>query len=277
MKQKKRWIILAAACAAAAVTAAAGLDQELVTRTYSISTEKLSQPIRLALLTDLHSCAYGPGQRDLLDAVDAAHPDLVLLGGDILDDDPTLDAENAWTVLRTLGEAYPTFYVTGNHEFWSGRAEDWKEQITTLGVTVLEGDCATVVLQGQPLNLCGVDDPAAGEAVWEAQLQRAAGAADPAYFTILLSHRPERVEDYQGKGFDLVLAGHAHGGQWRIPGVLNGLLAPDQGLLPAYAGGLYALEDTTLVVSRGLARESTRVPRLFNPPELVILDVIPAR
>lgn len=84
-------------------------------------------------------------------------------------------------------------------------------------------------------------------------------------------------EDYQGKGFDLVLAGHAHGGQWRIPGVLNGLLAPDQGLLPAYAGGLYALEDTTLVVSRGLARESTRVPRLFNPPELVILDVIPAR
>ena len=277
MKQKKRWIILAAACAAAAVTAAAGLDQELVTRTYSISTEKLSQPIRLALLTDLHSCAYGPGQRDLLDAVDAAHPDLVLLGGDILDDDPTLDAENAWTVLRTLGEAYPTFYVTGNHEFWSGRAEDWKEQITTLGVTVLEGDCATVVLQGQPLNLCGVDDPAAGEEVWEAQLQRAAGAADPAYFTILLSHRPERVEDYQGKGFDLVLAGHAHGGQWRIPGVLNGLLAPDQGLLPGYAGGPYALGDTTLVVSRGLARESTRVPRLFNPPELVILDVIPAR
>ena len=117
MKQKNRWIILAAACAAAAVTAAAGLDQELVTRTYSISTEKRSQPIRLALLTDLHSCAYGPGQRDLLDAVDAAHPDLVLLGGDILDDDPALDAENAWTVLRTLGEAYPTFYVMGNHEF----------------------------------------------------------------------------------------------------------------------------------------------------------------
>ena len=275
MKQKKRWIILAAACAAAAVTAAAGLDQELVTRTYSISTEKRSQPIRLALLTDLHSCAYGPGQRDLLDAVDAAHPDLVLLGGDILDDDPALDAENAWTVLRTLGEAYPTFYVTGNHEFWSGRAEDWKEQITTLGVTVLEGDCATVVLQGQPLNLCGVDDPAVGAAVWQSQLEDVTAALEGDVCSILISHRPERVADYTGRGFDLVLSGHAHGGQWRIPLLGVGLIAPNQGLFPRYAGGTYDLEGTTLVVSRGLARESTRIPRLYNPPEVVVVDLVP--
>lgn len=275
MKQKKRWIILAAVCAATAVTAAAGLDQTLVTRTYSISTDKLSQPIRLALLADLHSCTYGLGQRDLLDAVDAVHPDLVLLGGDMIDDDPTLDADNAWTVLQALGTTYPTFYVTGNHEVWSGQAEAWKERIAALGITVLEGDCATVVVQGQPLNLCGVDDPAVGEMDWMGQLQRAAEAASPVYFTVLLTHRPERVEDYQGRGFDLVLAGHAHGGQWRVPGVLNGLLAPDQGFLPRYAGGLYELGSTTLVVSRGLARESTRIPRFFNQPELVILDVIP--
>ena len=274
MKHKKRWIFLAAACAAAAITAA-GLDQELVTRTYTLSTEKLSRPVRLALLTDLHACTYGPGQRELLDAVEAAHPDLVLLGGDILDDDPALDPENAWAVLRALGTAYPTFYVTGNHEFWSGRAEVWKGRIAALGVTVLAGDCATVVFQGQPLNLCGVDDPAVGEEAWQAQLLRAAEAADPAYFTLLLSHRPERVEDY--RGFDLVLAGHAHGGQWRLPGLLNGLFAPDQGPLPAFAGGLYQMGETTLAVSRGLARESTRVPRLFNPPELVVLDVVPAR
>ena len=128
------------------------------------------------------------------------------------------------------------------------------------------------------LRICGVDDPSAfaGESGWLEQFRACQALTGDSRYTVLLSHRPERGEDYQGKGFDLVLAGHAHGGQWRIPGVLNGLLAPDQGLLPAYAGGLYALEDTTLVVSRGLARESTRVPRLFNPPELVILDVIPA-
>ena len=94
---------------------------------------------------------------------------------------------------------------------------------------------------------------------------------------MLLSHRPERVEDYLAYDFDLVLSGHAHGGQWRLPGLVNGLLAPDQGFFPAYAGGLYRLdENTDLVVSRGLARESTRVPRIFNPPELVIIDVTPA-
>ena len=84
------------------------------------------------------------------------------------------------------------------------------------------------------------------------------------------------VEAYRGRGFDLILAGHAHGGQWRLPGVVNGLLAPDQGLFPPYAGWRYELEGGTLIVSRGLARESTRVPRVFNRPELVIIDVTPA-
>ena len=141
---------------------------------------------------------------------------------------------------------------------------------------MLEGACVPVAVDGQTIQLCGVDDPAAGEAVWRAQLARAAAQADPDLFTILLTHRPERVEAYRGRGFDLILAGHAHGGQWRLPGVVNGLLAPDQGLFPPYAGGRYELEGGTLIVSRGLARESTRVPRVFNRPELVIIDVTPA-
>ena len=73
----------------------------------------------------------------------------------------------------------------------------------------------------------------------------------------------------------LLLAGHAHGGQWRLPGLLNGLFAPDQGLFPTYAGGRYALGDTTLLVSRGLARESTRLPRFYNRPELVMVELRP--
>ena len=85
------------------------------------------------------------------------------------------------------------------------------------------------------------------------------------------------MTDYAGSGFDLVLAGHAHGGQWRLPGLINGVLAPNQGFFPSYAGGRYELGNTTLIVSRGLARESTRVPRLFNRPELVVVDVEPPK
>lgn len=139
------------------------------------------------------------------------------------------------------------------------------------------GECRSVLIQGQRVELCGVDDPKCGGSMWSDQLSAAAKAADPDCLAVLLSHRPERVEDYLAYDFDLVLSGHAHGGQWRLPGLVNGLLAPDQGFFPAYAGGLYRLdENTDLVVSRGLARESTRVPRIFNPPELVIIDVTPA-
>ena len=92
-------------------------------------------------------------------------------------------------------------------------------------------------------------------------------------YTILLSHRPEFFELYTKYDFDLVLCGHAHGGQWRIPGILNGLYAPHQGIFPKYAGGRYDSEDMTMIVSRGLARETTRVPRIFNRPELVVIDL----
>ena len=273
--KKKNKLAMVSACAALAVTAVAALNDSLTTRLYEVRSEKVREPVRLVLLTDLHSCAYGAGQRKLLDAVEAQHPDLVLLGGDIVDDDPSLDEENAWTVVRALAERYPTFYVTGNHEFWGGRPEELKRRMEAYGATVLEGACETVIFQGQPLGICGVDDPAVGEESWEVQLDRAAAEADPDYFNILLTHRPERVDRYEGRGFDLVLAGHTHGGQWRIPGLLNGLLAPNQGFFPQYAGGRYQIGESALIISRGLARESTRIPRLFDPPEVVVVDVLP--
>jgi predicted MPP superfamily phosphohydrolase len=145
---------------------------------------------------------------------------------------------------------------------------------------------------GQCIDLCGVEDPdvyrircdkkadprgykrAKKEKldVFGRQLE-AVKAQTTGHFTVLLSHRPEEFDRYVACGFDLVLCGHAHGGQWRIPGVLNGLFAPDQGIFPRYAGGRYDRDGTTMIVSRGLARESTLVPRIFNPPELVIVTI----
>ena len=156
------------------------------------------------------------------------------------------------------------------------KSEEMKARIAESGVTVLEGEGQTVVFHGQPIHICDIDDPAVGTDVWQAQLASAARGAAGEGFSILLTHRPERTSAYEGQGFDLILAGHAHGGQWRIPFLLNGLLAPNQGFFPAFAGGRYELGETTLIVSRGLARESTRVPRIFNPPEVVVIDLTPA-
>ena len=273
--KKKHLRVLLSTTAAATVVAAA-LNTHLTVRHYTVKTGEVSRPVRLMLLTDLHSCDYGRGQRELLDVVEEQHPDVILLGGDILDDDPELSEENAWMVVEALGRAYPTFYVTGNHEFISGRVEEIKARMEDYNVTVLAGACRTVVFQGQPIHICGIDDPKVGPDIWQAQLEQAAYGAEGEGLSLLLTHRPERIEAYQELGFDLILSGHTHGGQWRVPILLNGLLAPNQGFFPSYAGGRYQLGKTTLIVSRGLARESTRLPRIFNQPEVVVVDLAPS-
>lgn len=274
LKKRSKKLLLAGGIAAALLVWA-GLDTSLTVQIYTVESGKVEAPVRLALLTDLHSCDYGEGQRELLDAVEEQDPDLVLLGGDIVDDGPEMPEERALATVEALAERWPTYYVTGNHEYRTGRAEEIKELLAGRGAVVLEGTCALVTVGEQTLQICGVDDPAVGAAVWQSQLEDVTAALEGDVCSILLSHRPERVADYTGRGFDLVLSGHAHGGQWRIPLLGVGLIAPNQGLFPRYAGGTYDLEGTTLVVSRGLARESTRIPRLYNPPEVVVVDLVP--
>lgn len=281
IKGNVKWIFAAAALA---LFVLAGLDSRICIKSYSVDTEKLDASIRLALITDLHSCEYGDGQEELIEAVREQEPDIVMLGGDIFDD--KIPDDNAEEFISAIAGVYPCFYVTGNHEYWSGKdAFDAKMSILDkYGVPVLSGETETVTINGENLIVCGADDPdsvmmgsdteAAG---LEHQLNSMGGMLREGTYTILLSHRPEEFELYASLGFDLVLSGHAHGGQWRIPGLLNGLYAPNQGFFPEYAGGTYEKDGTTMIVSRGLARESTRIPRFYNRPELVTVDIISQR
>jgi len=282
-RSKKRKLWVAGVLAGLVLLVLIICDSRLKTEYYTVESDKLSAPVRIALLTDLHSCKYGKNQKNLIETVQEQNPDIVLLGGDIFDDKGSYD--NAELTVKQLAEQYPCYYVTGNHEYWGYDSATILDIVKNCGVTILAGECETITLNGQMINICGVNDPdaevylAEGEPV-ELQLERADEAAKEAemavgeeIFTVLLSHRPELYEIYQNYGFDLVLSGHAHGGQWRIPGVLNGLYAPHQGLFPEYAGGRYDYAGGTMIVSRGLARESTPVPRIFNRPELVIVDI----
>nr|MBR4280441.1 metallophosphoesterase [Clostridia bacterium] len=250
------------------VLAVIALDQRVIVRTYTVESDKVNAPVRLVVLTDYHGCDYGEG---LIPAVEALQPDAVLLPGDIFDDGmPWGPSEE---LVRGLAEKYPCYYVTGNHEYWSGGIEEICRIIEAAGVTVLDQACAGLTVNGQQLNICGIPDPYAYVDT-EVALARAAADIKQDDFTVLLAHRPELIEQYAATGaFDLVVSGHAHGGQVRIPGLANGLYAPNQGWLPKYAGGLYDVDGTTLIVSRGLARESTRLPRVFNRPEIVLIEV----
>lgn len=276
-KKVKRTLILAAVGLLLLFGLSYATNDDLQVVHYGVATGKLSEVVRFAVIADLHSCRYGSGQSELIEAVQAQEPDAVFFVGDIFDDD--LPRVNAEKVIYALAQSYPCYYVTGNHEYWSKEVEAIKQMVREAGVTVLEGDFTRLEVNGQVIGLCGVDDPTyIGIQTMEKQLESAyqataaAGQSVESSPIILLAHRPELIGNYLPYGYDLVLSGHAHGGQWRIPKLLNGLIAPDQGLFPPYAGGRYEFGATTMIVSRGLARESTWVPRVFNRPELVIVD-----
>lgn len=276
-KKRKIWIVCAIAALLLAVLPLA-LDSRLLIRTYTLETEKISSPVRIALVTDLHSCRYGEGQVELLDAIHTQKPDVILLGGDIFDDE--IDDTHTEIFLSGIAGKYPIFYVTGNHEWWSG-AEAFGAKMAILekyGIPVLSQEAVTLNIRGEMLTICGVDDPESylldsAALHYDARLDQVLTEAVEEQYTVLLAHRPEYFPSYSARDFDLTLCGHAHGGQWRIPYVLNGLIAPNQGLFPQYAGGLYEKNGTTMIVSRGLARETTWVPRIFNRPELVIVEI----
>ncbi|WP_191017216.1 metallophosphoesterase [Treponema zioleckii] len=232
-----------------------------------------AQKIRIALVTDLHSCRYGKNQRTLIQKIDNEKVDFVILAGDIFDD--KIPDDNAKILIEDLVKKYPCYYVTGNHEFWSGRGNEMKDYLRAAGVNVLAGEAKTLILNNFAIDICGVDDPFfVNEAEWKNQLDSAFGATEKSHFKILVTHRPERIKIYEQYDFDLILAGHAHAGQVRIPFFNRGLFAPNQGFWAKYVNGPYQLSNGSVMeVSRGLARESTPLPRFFNHPQLVILDI----
>jgi predicted MPP superfamily phosphohydrolase len=238
---------------------------------YELRVPEIQTSVRLLLITDLHSCLYGKNQAKLIQAIEAEAPDALMFCGDIADD--KLPIENLNGLLEAVGTKYPCFYVTGNHEYWSGEVESIKRFFRAYGVIVLGGEYRSLRVRGEEITVCGVDDPESRN--FESQLTAAAHGVKAGTYAVLLSHRPELFPSYAARNFDLVLAGHAHGGLWRIPWILNGAVAPNQGFFPKYTSGQYREQSTTMIVSRGLARESTRIPRFFNRVELVTVDLFP--
>ena len=266
-------VLIIVSCIAFAVLA---MDCRLKTVFYSDENPHGDTPVRIALITDLHSCTYGGSdQSDLIEAVRAQNPDAILFGGDIFDDNRPWDA--AVTALRALGAEYECYYVSGNHEVRTKRLDEIKRVVKECGITVLDsgdGNYVSMEIGAETIGIYGFDDLKAYKNIDEQMeyIKKAKKSSENEY-SILLIHHPEHIGRYTELDFDLVLCGHAHGGQWRIPGVFNGVYAPKQGLFPKYAGGFYEVRETTLIVSRGLAKESTMIPRIFNRPELVIIDI----
>lgn len=275
MRKKHRWIL--PVLAILVVLTLIALDERLILRTYTVASPKLTAEVRLAVVTDFHS---SDNADDVVAMVASCAPDAVLLVGDLFDDDTqNRPTERTLSLMRQLSALYPCYYVSGNHEAWTGEMDALYQQTEEAGVTVLRMSSGVLTVRGQRIALCGIPDPYemvfSGAPDTEEQLRQALEDVDSADFTVLLAHRPELLAKYAQFPLDLVVSGHAHGGQVRIPGVLNGLYAPNQGWFPKLAGGAYTQDGTTLIVSRGLAVR-TWLPRIFNRPEVVLVRCVPA-
>lgn len=275
MREKHWWIL--PVLAILVILTLIALDERLILRTYTVASPKLTAEVRLAVVTDFHS---SDNADDVVAMVASCALDAVLLVGDMFDDDiANRPTERTLSLMRQLSAQYPCYYVSGNHEAWTGEMDALYQQTEEAGVKVLRMSSGVLTVRGQRIALCGIPDPYemvfSGAPDTEEQLRQALEDVDSADFTVLLAHRPELLAKYAQFPLDLVVSGHAHGGQVRIPGVLNGLYAPNQGWFPKLAGGAYTQDGTTLIVSRGLAVR-TRLPRIFNRPEVVLVRCVPA-
>lgn len=247
---------------------------------YTVKTDKLDTKIRIVFISDLHNCIFGGfDQSGLMDAIDEENPDMVLFGGDVIDG--WSGDKDALKIMGMVSEKYPCAYAPGNHEEMHEDAEDFYKKVEKAGVPVLRGDKESFTIKGQKIAVFGAIEnlypmPDGNTEPYNSQLEACIAKTDSSEYNILLAHQPEQIDSLLEGDFDLILSGHAHGGQWRIPKILDqGLYAPDQGLFPKYTNGQYHYGKTDHIISVGLARPARMffIPRIFNRPELSVIDI----
>ena len=279
--KKKKFIFLAVAAAVlvALVIWIAWGNTALELNTYTISSSKLPQSFdgyRIAHVSDLHNTEMGKDNEKLLAMLRDADPDMIAITGDLIDSRNT-DIEVALQFVREAVKIAPCYYVTGNHEARVNEYGELKAGMEAAGVTVLEDARTEIGMEGKTITLIGVNDPSYqtdylfgdSETVMNTKLEELHSEKDG--FTILLSHRPELFDAYTDHGMDLVLSGHAHGGQFRLP-FIGGLVAPNQGLFPEYDAGIYTDGNTNMLVSRGVGN-SILPFRINNRPEVILIEL----
>ena len=255
-------------------------NKALMVSTISISSSHIPAAFsgfRIAQVSDLHNTEFGKNNAELLKLLSENRPDIIAITGDLIDANHT-DVGIALGFAQESVRIAPTYYVTGNHEAASPQYDTLKAGLEEARVIVLEDEAVSLERNGETITLLGLGDPdftVNGDMFGETSAMVSTKLKNlddgEGGYTILLSHRPELFETYVNCGTDLVFAGHAHGGQFRLP-FIGGLVAPNQGLFPQYDAGLYTDGSTSMVVSRGIG--NSIIPfRFNNRPEIVLVEL----
>ncbi len=252
---------------------------------YRIASQKIPtvfDGFKIVQLSDLHSKSFGRGNARLIQKINTANPDLIVMTGDMVTRSDTNHNE-FYHLAETLGRKYPCYYVVGNHELDMDhdKLKAFLSRAASLGVHVLDNTCTELHREDQIIRLYGMWFPLnyykeAKHSLKHEQfaymdMRRAMGDCDTNQYGILLTHNPLSFPVYADWGADLTLCGHVHGGMIRLP-FLGGLLSPEREFFPKYSGGLYERNGRKLLVSRGLG-SGLFGARIFNCLEIVIITI----
>ena len=275
---------------ALALWTAAGVRQSYrdpVVRTWTVPVQHLSAPVRAVVMADLHNRDFGEDNRVLEELTADAEPDLILLDGDIVNADAA-DAGVAVSLALALKDIAPVYYAWGNHEldYLSAGTSPLREELEAAGAAVLDREWTDLTVNGAALRLGGLYDYAFAmddfntcdpERMDPEIYDFLTAFQDTDRCRIMLSHRPDSFIFGAAAAtwdVDLVISGHDHGGQVVLP-LLGGVFGGDQGLFPEYVHGICEKDGLTLAITSGLGSQREVLPRFRNPPEIMVLDLIP--
>lgn len=254
---------------------------------YRICSQKLNgikREKKIIFLSDLHNRMYGEENERLLESIRNQHPDLILIGGDMLVRKDGNSYDKTVHFLAKLPGICPVYCANGNHEQklkelpdkYEQSYEEYKKALKASGIHMLENASETVKLEEVPVKLSGLEIPLGAYARFgkkELSLKeitdRIGEHGDD--YQILLAHHPGYMKEYLAYGADLILGGHYHGCVVQLPGI-GGVISTNFTLFPKYSGGIYQEGEQTAVVSRGLGTHSVPL-RLWNWPELIVLEL----
>ncbi len=256
---------------------AKGFDNRLETTHYTVKSKKIPKEFdnfKIVQISDLHS----DNIPSLVLEIRNEAPDIIVSTGDLVHHTGTYDYASA--LLKKLMDIAPVYAVTGNHDVWRGDYMEMENELSSLGVKTLHSELVNIERDGAEIALYGIDDPfyVTTKGINEFLESETKKLQQSDAFKILLFHRANWLDYFAEFGFDLIISGHIHGGQVRVP-FLGGVASPRSSwsnpggmLFPKYAGGLYEKNGTKMIVSRGLGNPMP-IPRLFNRPELVTITL----
>ena len=251
---------------------------------FTYNTDKVSSPVRICVLADLHDRSFGKDNSRLVFKVKSVKPDLIILAGDFVNKNSP-NADIVCTLISKLKDISPVYFGIGNHEIENRDRIDPSliSKIEAAGAVVLDEEYEDIEVNGNNIRVGGLYAYAFGPG----EIENEAVLAEPEVkefleefqntqrLKIMISHRPGSFifgDASKAWNVDLVISGHLHGGQVVLP-FLGGVFGGDQGYFPKYIHGMYEKDNMNIFISSGLGSGPKPLPRFNNIPEIAVINI----